>query len=149
MSEAPASHFFPKNAYIDGQWVDSKTSFDVINPSSGEVIASVTETSIENVERAIISAKRAQKQWAVKTAQERSELLMAWYTAILRDVDQLAELMTMEQGKPLKDSVAEIHYGASYIQWFAEEGKRIYGDVVPSASSRKTHNRKKAAGWWW
>ena len=126
-------------AYIDGQWADADSgeTFAVENPATGETLAEVAECGSAETRRAIEAAERAQVAWRCKTAKERSALLRKWYEAMMEAQDDLAAIMTAEQGKPLKESCGEIAYGASYIEWFAEEAKRVYGDTIPPPSSDK------------
>jgi len=120
-------------AYIDGAWVSARTArtLDVTNPATQELLGGVPDLSTSEIRRAIEAAHDAFPAWAAKTAKERALLLRRWYELILANQDDLAVLMTAEQGKPLAESKSEIAYAASYIEWFAEEGKRIYGDVMP------------------
>ncbi|MEM7497279.1 MAG: NAD-dependent succinate-semialdehyde dehydrogenase [Pseudomonadota bacterium] len=120
-------------SYIDGQWVggaDGKT-FAVTNPSNGETIADVADCSVADAERAIEAAHRAQPAWAAKTAKERAQILRRWYELMMEYQDDLGRLLTAEQGKPLAEAKGEIAYGASFIEWFAEEAKRVYGETIP------------------
>ncbi|WP_331346850.1 NAD-dependent succinate-semialdehyde dehydrogenase [Cellvibrio sp. UBA7661] len=119
-------------AFIGGKWCesDSKKYFPVTNPATGELITRVADAGAEDARRAISAAAQAQSSWGQKTAQERSRLLHAWHALVLKYLDDLALILTLEQGKPLREARAEIAYGASYIEWFAEEAKRIYGDVI-------------------
>ena len=120
-------------AYINGEWVDadSGSTFRVLNPATHEVIAEIADVGGDETRRAIEAADAAQKAWAAKSAPERSAILMRWYHLMLENQEDLAVIMTLEQGKILAESRGEIVYAASFIEWFAEEGKRIYGDVVP------------------
>ena len=120
-------------AYIDGKWVDadSGATFKVYNPATHEVIAEVADVGAAETRRAIEAAAVAQKAWAAKTAMERSAVLKRWNDLILENVEDLAILMTVEQGKILAEARGEVAYAASFIEWFAEEGKRVYGDVLP------------------
>ena len=133
------SSLFKQLAYIDGQWVgaDSGQTFDVTNPATGDVIARVPQMSAAEAERAVIAAHQAFKQWKRKTAKERSELLQAWYRLMQDNLDDLALILTAEQGKPLAEARGELANGISFVQWFAEEAKRIYGDTVPQPSADK------------
>lgn len=126
-------------AYIDGQWLsaDSGATLPVINPATGEEIARVPQMSATQAERAVIAAHRAFKLWKRKTAKERSELLLAWYALMLEHQEDLARLLTAEQGKPLAEARGELANGMSFVQWFAEEAKRVYGDTVPQPSNDK------------
>ncbi|WP_227429769.1 NAD-dependent succinate-semialdehyde dehydrogenase [Psychrobacter sp. I-STPA6b] len=118
-------------------WVsaDDEQSIEVTNPFNGEVIGSVPSLSKQQVQQAVATAHKVQPEWAAKTATERSELLIKWADLIDENKEDLAILMTAEQGKPLTESRGEIGYGNSFIRWFAEEGKRIYGDVIPATKA--------------
>ncbi|MFN3701810.1 MAG: NAD-dependent succinate-semialdehyde dehydrogenase [Alphaproteobacteria bacterium] len=119
-------------AFIDGKWVQNSAVLDVLNPASGAVLAQVTDCDAALTHQAIEAAQKAQKGWAARTAKERGELLEKWYELIIRNKDDLGTIMTAEQGKPLREAVGEVVYGAEFVKWFAEEGKRIYGDVIPN-----------------
>ncbi|HUE92256.1 NAD-dependent succinate-semialdehyde dehydrogenase [Pseudomonas sp.] len=120
-------------AYIDGQWIeaDDKARFAVTNPANGELIANVASLGKDETARAIDAAEAAWPAWRDKTAKERSAVLRNWFELILANQEDLARLLSWEQGKPLAESRGEIAYGASFIEWFAEEAKRVYGDVIP------------------
>jgi succinate-semialdehyde dehydrogenase/glutarate-semialdehyde dehydrogenase len=121
-------------AFVNGKWVnatDGKT-FDVINPATAEVIAKVTDMNRDDVRKAIDAANDAWPAYRDLTAKERSSLLRQWYSLILEHKEPLARLMTMECGKVLQESLGEVMYGASFVEWFAEEAKRTYGDVIPA-----------------
>lgn len=120
--------------YINGEWVlaDAGTTRNVVNPANGNVLARVPSMGKAETRRAIELAETALFSWREKTAAERSAILRRWYELILENKDDLAIIMTQEQGKPLAESVGEVVYGASFIEWFAEEAKRVYGDTIPS-----------------
>jgi succinate-semialdehyde dehydrogenase/glutarate-semialdehyde dehydrogenase len=118
-------------AFVNGQWIATGETFPVHNPSTGEKIADVTDLAIDDVSRAIDCAYEAKAAWAQKTGKERGAILRRWYELMLENIDDLAAILTAEMGKPLAEAKGEISYGASYIEWFAEESKRIYGDVIP------------------
>ena len=124
---------------IDGSWIkaDSGQTTNVTNPATGKVIATVPMAGAAETRRAIEAAHRAFPAWAKKTAKERATLLRRWFDLMLLNQDDLATLMTAEQGKPLAESKGEIIYAASFIEWFAEEAKRIYGDVIPGHQADK------------
>lgn len=124
------------DAYIDGQWcaADSGASFAVLNPASGALLGTVPDMGAAETGRAIDAANLAWGPWRKKTAKQRSQILRAWYELIVASTDDLARIMTAEQGKPLAEARAEIAYAASFIEWFAEEGKRTDGDVIASPS---------------
>ena len=124
-------------SYINGSWHSSETNLDVINPATGEVITHVSNGGIAETELAIKSAKAALKLWAAKSANERASLLRQWFELMMANQDDLARILTFEQGKPLAEAKGEIAYGAAFIEWFAEEGKRVYGDVIPGPSGDK------------
>ena len=128
------SDLFRRQAYIDGRWceADNGKRFPVTNPATGEVLAEVPEMGGAETHRAIEAAKAAWPEWRRKTAKDRATLLRKWYDLMMANVDDLAKIMTAEQGKPLAESKGEISYAASFIEWFAEEGKRVYGDTIPS-----------------
>jgi len=122
-----------EKAYLNGEWVgaDSGAVFEVTNPATGAVLARVPDMLEGEARRAIEAAAAAWPAWAAKTAKERAAVLRKWYDLIMANQEDLAVIMTSEQGKPLSESRGEVAYGASFIEWFAEEGKRIYGDVIP------------------
>jgi len=126
-------------AYIAGQWIDadSRETFQVDNPATGEAIADVAKCGTEETRRAIDAAGKAQSDWRGKTAVERATLLRNWFNLMMQHQEDLALILTTEQGKPLAEARGEIAYGASYVEWFAEEGKRLYGDVIPQHTSDK------------
>ena len=126
--------FFRQQGYINGQWVDADNgqTFDVMNPATGKVIACVADMGAAETARAIDAAEAAQSAWAALPARTRCSRLERWYQGILEHRQELAQIMTAEQGKPLAEAVGEVAYGASYIKWFAEEGKRVYGDIIPA-----------------
>ena len=124
---------FRNQSYIDGEWAeaDSGKRFDVDNPADGSIVGSVPQCGGEETRRAIAAANAALPAWRAMTAKQRSILLRKWYELMLQNADDLALILTTEQGKPIAEAKGEIMYGASFIEWFAEEGKRIYGDVIP------------------
>jgi len=127
-------------SYVDGAWIaaDNGATIPVLDPASGETLAQVAALGAAETERAIAAANKAQRAWAARPAKERAALLRAWYDAMLANIDDLALLMTLEQGKPLAEARGEILYAASFVEWFAEEGRRIEGDVLqhPQADKR-------------
>jgi succinate-semialdehyde dehydrogenase/glutarate-semialdehyde dehydrogenase len=126
-------------AYIDGQWcdADSGETLSVFNPANGGVIVDIARCGTAETRRAIEAAERAQIEWRQTTAKERAAILRKWLELMLDAQEDLAQIMTAEQGKPLAESRGEIAYGASYIEWFAEEAKRVYGDTIPQPSNDK------------
>jgi succinate-semialdehyde dehydrogenase/glutarate-semialdehyde dehydrogenase len=134
-------------SYIDGNWQSSQTTFDVLNPATGETVAQVSDASVEVASLAVAAAKKAFKAWSAMPAHERAKLLRNWFNLMMKHQDDLARILTLEQGKPLAEAKGEIAYGAGFIEWFAEEGKRIYGDTVPSLSpNQKVIVTKQAVG---
>ena len=126
-------------SYVNGQWTTEGTaSFEVMNPANGETLATVADGNVIMTKKAIEAADRAFKPWSKTTAKYRASILEKWNDLIIAHSDELADIMTLECGKPLAESKGEVAYGASFIKWFAEEGKRIYGDVIPP----HTENRR-------
>ncbi|NUB12088.1 NADP-dependent succinate-semialdehyde dehydrogenase [Azospirillum brasilense] len=126
-------------AYVNGAWRDafSGKTFAVTNPATGEELAQVADVGAEETRQAINAADAALPAWRAKTAKERAAILRRWFGLIMAAQEDLAVLMTLEQGKPLAEARGEVAYGASFIEWFAEEGKRVYGDVIPSFAGNK------------
>lgn len=124
-------------SYINGSWHSSETQLSVTNPANGKVIAQVSNAGIIESELAVKAAKQALKNWSSKTANERAVLLRNWFNLMIQHQDDLARILTLEQGKPLAEAKGEIAYGASFIEWFAEEAKRVYGDTIPAPSADK------------
>ncbi len=126
-------------AYIGGEWVDadSGATFDVTDPATGDVIASVADLGVEETRRAVDVADAAQKAWAARTAKDRGAILRRWYELFHEHSEDLARIMTLEMGKPIGESRGEVVYAASFIDWFAEEGKRAYGEVIPTTDPTK------------
>lgn len=123
--------------YVNGEWIDAddRKTLDVMNPANGEIIASVASVGAAETQAAINAAENALASWKQKTAKERSNIMRNWFNLIMQNQEDLAKIMTAEQGKPLAESRGEIAYAASFIEWFAEEAKRIYGDVTPTTSN--------------
>ncbi len=130
---------FREQCYIDGAWVaaDSKKTFPVDNPASGEIIGNVPDMGVAETKRAIEAADKAWPAWRAKTAKERAAILRKWFDLMMANQDDLGLILTTEQGKPLAEAKGEIAYGASFVEWFAEEAKRIYGDVIPQHQADK------------
>ena len=126
-------------AYINGQWIDADNgeTVPVTNPANGEVIAAVARCGTAETRRAIEAAAEAFIEWRKRTAKERSACLRKWFNLMMEAQEDLAMILTLEQGKPLAEARGEIAYGANYIEWFAEEGKRMYGDTIPQPSNDK------------
>lgn len=121
-----------QQCYIDGEWVDAASgkTIAIDNPATGETIATVPSLSAEEVRGSIAAADKAWASWRKKTGKERANVMRTWFNLMMEHQEDLARLMTMEQGKPLAESRGEIAYAASFIEWFAEEAKRVYGDVI-------------------
>ena len=132
--ELKDGNLFHEKCYIDGAWVDADSGemLTVNNPATGDTLGSIPKMGVSETERAIIAADVALPAWRAKTAKERSVILRKWYDLMLENQEDLAVLMTMEQGRPLPEAMGEVLYSASFIEWFAEEGKRIYGDTIPA-----------------
>jgi succinate-semialdehyde dehydrogenase/glutarate-semialdehyde dehydrogenase len=128
-----------QQCYIGGEWLDARAggSTAVLNPATGATLGTVPNLGAAEVRAAIEAAAAALPAWAAKTARERATILRRWHDLLLQHIDDLAVLMTAEQGKPLAEARGEVAYAASFIEWFAEEGKRIYGDVIPSHATDK------------
>ncbi|MFL9920880.1 NAD-dependent succinate-semialdehyde dehydrogenase [Paraburkholderia fungorum] len=124
--------FLHTGHYIAGEWYESATTYPVLNPATGEVIAQVARGGAAETTQAIAAAERALPAWRAMTAKERSARVKRWGELMLENRDALAELLTREQGKPLAEARGEVGYAASFFEWFAEEAKRSYGDVIPS-----------------
>ena len=124
---------FRQQGYIDGKWADadSKATIDVTNPADASVIGTIPKMGAAEAKRAVEAANAALPAWRSKLAKERANILRKWFDLLMQHQDDLALIMTMEQGKPLAEAKGEIAYAASFIEWFAEEAKRIYGDVIP------------------
>ena len=125
---------FRQQAYIGGNWCDAESgaTIEVNNPATGEILGTVPRMGANETWRAIEAAKDAFADWSRRPAKERSNLMRGWYDLIMANVDDLGALMTAEQGKPLAEAKGEVAYAASFIEWFAEEAKRVYGDTIPS-----------------
>ncbi|HEY2071141.1 MAG TPA: NAD-dependent succinate-semialdehyde dehydrogenase [Rhizomicrobium sp.] len=121
-----------RDAFVDGAWLATSARFAVNNPATGETLAEVADLTAADTRRAIEAAAAAFVLWKAKTAKERASVMRKWFNLLMANQEDLARLMTAEQGKPLAETRGEIAYGASFIEWFAEEGKRIYGDVIPT-----------------
>ena len=130
---------FRQQAYIDGAWApaDSGKTLAVTDPATGEQLGTIPNMGTDETRRAIEAANTALPGWRAKTAKERANILRKWFDLMMANQEDLARLMTAEQGKPLAESRGEIAYAASFIEWFAEEGKRVYGDTIPSQGADK------------
>lgn len=130
---------FRQQAFIEGQWRDARSgdTIAVTNPANGQPLGSVPKMGAEETREAIDAANRALPAWRALTAKARANILRRWFNLMMEHQDDLARLMTLEQGKPLAEAKGEISYAASFIEWFAEEGKRIYGDTIPGHQADK------------
>ncbi|HEX3810234.1 MAG TPA: NAD-dependent succinate-semialdehyde dehydrogenase [Rhizomicrobium sp.] len=128
-----------RDSYVDGKWVGAQSDarFAVRNPSTGGVIAEVADFLENDTRAALEAAERAFPAWKKKTAKERANVMRKWFDLLIANQEDLAAIMTAEQGKPLAETRGEVAYGASFIEWFAEEGKRIYGDVIPTSGAAR------------
>ena len=126
-------------ALIGGEWVSGSSRFDVTDPATGLHLASVANLGPVECHNAIVAADKAWGPWRSKTAKERAGVLMKWFHLIHQHADDLARIMTAEQGKPLAEARGEVVYGASFIEWFAEEAKRIYGETIPTTDNNKRY----------
>lgn len=140
---------FKQRCYIDGRWTeaDDGADIDVVNPATQERLGRVPSLSREEVRTAVDAAHASQPAWRARTAKERAVILRRWYDLCMEHQDDLATILTLEQGKPLQEAKGEIAYGASFIEWFGEEAKRIYGDVIPAhAGDRRIVVTKEPIG---
>lgn len=126
-----------QQCYINGQWVnaDTQATIDVTNPATGEVIGTIPKMGVDETRRAIDAANAAWPAWKKKTAKERAQILRRWFDLMQAHVDDLATIMTSEQGKPLAEAKGEVAYAASYLEWFGEEAKRVYGETIPGPAN--------------
>ena len=126
-------------AYVNGHWADADSgdTLTVTNPATGEAIAEIAKCGTAETRRAIEAAEKAQVEWRARSAKERAAIMRRWFNLMMENQEDLAQILTAEQGKPLAEARGEIAYGASYIEWFAEEAKRIYGDTIPAPSGDK------------
>ena len=133
------SRLFRELNYIDGKWVGegSNATIDVVNPATGETIGTVPKMGAKETRAAIEAANAALPGWRARTAKERAKILRTWADLMMENQDDLAVIMTAEEGKPMAEAKGEVAYAASFIEWFAEEGKRIYGDTIPSFARDK------------
>lgn len=149
MTNTVINTLLKSQAFINGQWVSaaSDKTFAVKNPATGDLIVECADMSAKEARKAIEKANTAYISWKKTTAKERATLLRKWYDLVMENQEELAHIMTAEQGKSLKESRGEIAYGASYIEWFAEEAKRNYGDVIPTtANDRRLLTIKQPVG---
>lgn len=139
MSSLQSTELFQQQAFVNGQWIDAQSyiTVPVNNPATGEEIGTIPNMGAAEATQAVEAAYAALQDWKALTAQNRADILLAWHKLVLEYIDELALIMTIEQGKPLAEAKGEVRYAASFIQWFAEEGKRIYGDVIPTVNNQQ------------
>ena len=125
------------DALIGGDWVKGTSRFEVVDPATGQHLADVAGLGAAEADAAIAAADKAWPAWRAKTAKERATILMKWFALLHQHADDLARIMTAEQGKPLAEARGEVVYGASFLEWFAEEARRIYGETIPSTDGNK------------
>ena len=143
------NHLIINSGFINGKWVNSSNgkTFSIKNPATGEVIAEVPDMGKTDTEKAIKAAHQALKEWKKLTGKERCQMLKNWHKEVIENIDELALLLTMEQGKSIQESKAEVLSSAAFIDWFSAEAMRIVGDVLPeSASGRLEYVRKEPVG---
>ena len=126
-------------AFVAGEWIDADNgeTFNIMNPARHDIVASIPDLGVAETKRAIDACESAQKEWAACTAKHRSIVLNKWYRLMIENVEDLAMILTAEMGKPLAEAKGEIAYGASFLQWFAEEAKRVYGETIPGHQTDK------------
>ncbi len=140
---------FKQQCFINGEWIDSQDNrvLEVNNPATQDILGTVPNCGKNETELAILAAEKSWSNWKSKTAKERSGILKVWFKLIEENHEDLAKIMTLEQGKPIKESRAEITYGASFVEWYAEECRRVYGDTIPDISEdRRTVVIKQPVG---
>jgi succinate-semialdehyde dehydrogenase/glutarate-semialdehyde dehydrogenase len=137
MQELSDKSLLKQQSFINGQWCASQSVFDVLNPANNQVVARVSDATVSDAKKAVDAAKQALPEWSAMPAHMRANLLRKWFDLIMENQGDLAVILTLEQGKPLAEAKGEVAYGASYIEWFAEEGKRVYGDVIAAPSQDK------------
>lgn len=137
MKQISSLYLIRQGSYINGVWQQAGASFKVVNPVNQQVLAKLALAGAAEAEQAVLAADTAFAGWSAQPAAKRAELMQRWYQLVLHHQDDLARILTLEQGKPLAEAKGEIAYGASYIQWFAEEAKRLYGDTIPAPSADK------------
>lgn len=134
----PYKHLLFRQSFINGKWTkESDKNFDVFNPSTDKKIISVFDNGEKSIKKAIFAAYLSMPKWKALAAKDRSAILLKWFDLIHANKEAIATIMTLESGKPYQESLGEINYGAAFIQWFAEEAKRVYGDIIPGFSADK------------
>jgi len=139
MTRLTQQQLLRSDSYINGKWVNALSDyrFDVFNPSTGELITQCADLGVKEVKQTIELADVAHKKWRQTTAKERSIVLRRWFDLVMEHQEELASILSLEQGRPIREARAEITYGASFIEWFAEEAKRTYGDTIPTTGNDK------------
>ena len=127
------------DALIGGEWLAGSSRFDVVDPATGAKLVDVANLGAAQAEAAVAAANAAWPGWSRKTAKQRADILMKWFALLHQNADDLARIMTAEQGKPLVEAKGEVGYGASFLEWFAEEAKRVYGETIPSTDNSKRY----------
>ena len=127
------------DALIGGEWVAGTSRFDIIDPATGHKLVDVANLGPVDCHSAIVAADRAWPAWRAKTAKERSAIMMKWFALLHQHADDLARIMTAEQGKPLAEARGEVSYGASFVEWVAEQAKRVYGETIPTTDNNKRY----------
>lgn len=137
--ELKDASLFRQQCYVNGQWIDADSgdTIDVTNPADNSLLGTIPKLLDTETRRAIEAANAAWPAWRKKTAKERSAILRRWFNLMMENQEDLARLMTLEQGKPLAEAMGEIAYGASFVEWFAEEAKRVYGDTIPAPAENR------------
>ena len=138
-AEFKDARLFREACYVDGEWIQAQSgaTIGVDNPATGEIIGKVPKLGGAETKRAIEAANSAFATWSKKTAKERAAVLRRWFDLMMENQDDLARLMTLEQGKPLAESRGEVAYAAAFLEWFGEEAKRVYGDTIPQHQADK------------
>ena len=139
-------NLFHRDSFVNGKWIEGENRFKVYNPFSKEVLAECADHGQAVTQQAILFAQKAFREWSEYSASKRSKILMNWYRLQLEHIDDLALILSSEQGKPLFEAKGEVKYGAAYVEWFAEEAKRVYGDIVMGHKNRKITVIKQAVG---
>jgi succinate-semialdehyde dehydrogenase/glutarate-semialdehyde dehydrogenase len=137
MKQLSDNQLFKTSSFIDGKWHKGTSTFEVLNPANNQLVANVFNAGTTETALAVSAAKNAFTLWSKKSANDRAILLRRWFDLIIEHKNDLAKILTLEQGKPTAEAIGEITYGAAFIEWFAEEGKRVYGDTIAASSNDK------------
>ena len=137
MKQLSDNQLLKTSSFIDGKWHKGTSTFEVLNPANNQLVANVCDAGIVETALAVRAAKKALRLWSKKSAHDRAILLRRWFDLIMDNKNDLGRILTLEQGKPITEAIGEITYGAAFIEWFAEEGKRIYGDTIAAPSNDK------------